>query len=315
MDVAVLFLVFNRPEPTRRVFEAIRASRPSRLYIAADGPRTDRAGEAERCAEVRAIATNIDWPCKVETLFRDENLGCKHGVAQGIDWFFVHEPEGIILEDDVLPHSTFFLYCKTLLEHYRDDPSIAMISGCNLVGDCHDSAASYFFSRYLHVWGWASWRRAWSAYDVDMGGWPSPAASAQLAKVLGGRSAAISYWREVFDRMARGEIDTWDYQWVFASWMRDMLAIIPAETLIENIGFGDGATHTTGDLPAIARARAVAMAFPLQHAPVAETGSVDAIIERVAMDITPTTNLRATLRRSSLLRWIAGALRSEASSR
>jgi hypothetical protein len=128
MHTAVLFLVFNRPDPTRRVFDAIRAARPARLYVAADGPRADRAGEAERCAEVRAMATAVDWPCEVLTLFRDANLGCKRGVAEGIDWFFAHEAEGIILEDDVLPHPSFFAYCATLLERYRTVPRPAMYS-------------------------------------------------------------------------------------------------------------------------------------------------------------------------------------------
>jgi hypothetical protein len=315
MHTAVLFLVFNRPDPTRRVFDAIRAARPARLYVAADGPRADRAGEAERCAEVRAMATAVDWPCEVLTLFRDANLGCKRGVAEGIDWFFAHEAEGIILEDDVLPHPSFFAYCATLLERYRELPEISMISGCNLIGDRHGAETSYVFSRYLHVWGWASWRRAWLAYDVELRGWPSTAASAKLNAVLGGRTAAIDHWTEIFNRMARGEVDTWDYQWVFASWMHDMKAIIPAVTLVENIGFGKEATHTTGTAPAVAQVHAKAMTFPLRHPVIGSTMHVDILIEQVAIEIKPATFLRTVLRRWPALRRIANTMRHAAASR
>jgi len=116
----VLFLIFNRPDTTTRVFEAIRAARPERLYVAADGPRMTREGEAERCAEARRIATAVDWPCEVKTLFRETNLGCRAAVSGAITWFFEHEEEGIILEDDCLPDPSFFPYCTELLAHYRD---------------------------------------------------------------------------------------------------------------------------------------------------------------------------------------------------
>src|ERR1700690_1974577 len=156
MQSPVLFLVFNRPDTTRRVFEAIRSAQPPRLYVAADGPRGARAGEAERCAEVRRIATAVNWPCEVKTLFRDCNLGCKMGVSSGITWFFEHEPEGIILEDDVLPVPTFFDFCDELLARFRNDDRVAMISGSNLIAGHFDPAESYFFSRCAQIWGWAS---------------------------------------------------------------------------------------------------------------------------------------------------------------
>jgi hypothetical protein len=291
MKTPVLLVVFNRPETTRTAFAAIRAARPERLYVAADGPRPDRAGEAERCADVRRIATAVDWPCEVHTLFRDHNLGCKIGVSSGIDWFFANEEAGIILEDDIVPHPSFFPYCEALLERYRDDASVAMISGCSLIGDRHGSNASYVFSRYLHVWGWASWRRAWAHYDVSMKAWPSAPARQRLAQVLDGRRGAIAYWSGVFDRMARSEIDTWDYQWVFSSWMQDMVAIFPAATLVDNIGFGADATHTVGVAPDLASASE--MVFPLRHPLSRDTVPVDVLVERIAIP----TGLRSQLRR------------------
>lgn len=164
----VLFLVFNRAHTTVRVFEAIRQARPARLYVAADGPRPVREGEAERCAEVRRIATNVDWDCEVHTLFRDENLGCRHAVSSAITWFFVYEEEGIILEDDCIPNQSFFLYCAELLERYRDDERIMCITGDNFQKTMEGYPFGYYFYIYNHCWGWASWRRAWSHYDADL---------------------------------------------------------------------------------------------------------------------------------------------------
>jgi hypothetical protein len=308
MKSPILFLVFNRPETTRAAFAAIRLARPEHLYVAADGPRPDRAGEVERCAEVRRIATAVDWPCEVHTLLRDHNLGCKIGVSSGIDWFFANVEAGIILEDDIVPHPSFFPYCEALLERYRDDPQVSMISGCSLIGDRHGSDASYVFSRYLHVWGWASWRRAWSHYDVGMKAWPSAPARQRLAQALDGRRGAIAYWSGVFDRMARGEIDTWDYQWVFSSWMRDMVAIFPAATLVENIGFGADATHTVDAAPELPRASE--MAFPLRHPSSRQTPPVDRLVEQIAIPNAATIRLRSQLRRVPGVRRVLSLWRS-----
>jgi hypothetical protein len=169
----VLFLVFNRPDTTRDVFQTIRRARPPRLCVAAYGPRQDRQGERERCESVREIATDIDWPCELHTLFRTTNLGSEMAVSGGISWFFQHEAEGIILEDDVLPDPTFFRFCGELLERYRLEAKVMMISGNYLLGPKQRPATSYYFSRYTHIWGWASWRRAWSRYDRAMSQWPT----------------------------------------------------------------------------------------------------------------------------------------------
>ena len=164
----VLFLVFNRPDTTQRVFDAIRAAQPPRLYVAADGPRAGDPAEAERCAAVRRIATAVDWPCELVTLIRPENLGCKRAVSSAITWFFEYEPEGIILEDDCLPDPSFFGYCDALLEHYRDDDRIMCISGDNFISaHCRTRPQLLFFS-LCHIWGWASWARAWEHYSVDL---------------------------------------------------------------------------------------------------------------------------------------------------
>jgi hypothetical protein len=264
MQSPVLFLIFNRPEPTRRVFEALRAARPPRLYIAADGPRSSRPGEAARCAATREVITTIDWPCEVRTLLRDDNLGCKRAVSGGIDWFFEQEEQGIIIEDDVLPDPTFFPYCDELLDRYRDVEQVGMISGDNFQFGTVRGEASYYFSRYAHIWGWASWRRTWRRYDRDMKAWPEFKRTGGLQRVLGRRRDEVGFWTRTFDATHAGKIDTWDHQLSFSMWAHGMLSLLPQSNLVANIGFGADATHTSGasryaDMP---RQR---MEFPLAH--------------------------------------------------
>ncbi|MFZ5560842.1 MAG: hypothetical protein ACOY41_04825 [Pseudomonadota bacterium] len=307
MRSAVLFLIFNRPDTTRQVFEAIRAAKPPRLYVAADGPRPTRAGEHECCAEARRIATEVDWPCEVKTLFRDSNLGCKMGVSGGIEWFFEHEEEGVILEDDVLPLPSFFAYCDELLERYRHDDRVGMISGCNLVVKHFAPAHSYFFSRYNHIWGWASWRRAWRHYDVAMRSWREWESSGGLKKISDGSRAFEVYWSECFNNTYAGKIDTWDYQWTFACWRQEMMAVLPAQNQIGNLGFGPGATHTTEELPAYVRESAARLlSFPLHHPlKVERSQHADRLIHAKIFGVSP---LVALGRRMKKVFWIAALI-------
>jgi hypothetical protein len=254
-ETPILFLVFNRPGVTRRVFERIRAIKPKQLFVAADGPRKDRLGEDALCQETRRIVESIDWACDVRTLFRTENLGCRNAVSSAISWFFGEVEQGIILEDDCLPAASFFPFCQELLSRYANDPRIMHISGDNFQKGHKRGAADYYFSIYNHVWGWASWRRAWAHYDVNMTG----IKRADIRKLLGSMNKSIHfrhYWENAFLKTAGEEIDTWDYQWTYAIWRRQGLSILPQVNLITNIGFGAEATHTqsdswTANLPAL----------------------------------------------------------------
>jgi len=243
IQTAVLFLVFNRPDTTVQVFEAIRKAQPPRLYVAADGPRAHRKGEAEKVIKVREITAKVDWSCEIYTLFREENLGCKYAVSSAITWFFKHEEQGIILEDDCLPHQDFFYFCENLLEYYSDEERVSVITGSNYQKRRKRGEASYYFSKYPHCWGWASWRRAWKYFDGDLSFWPEWSQSNDwIAKTPD--SIERSYRQKIFDRVRKGQIDSWAYPWTASIWYRGGLTATPNVNLISNIGFGSEATHT-----------------------------------------------------------------------
>lgn len=241
---AVLFLVFNRPEQTRLVFEAIARAKPRQLYIAADGPRDDVENDARACREVREIVSQVDWDCEVKTLMRQKNLGCRDSVSQAIDWFFEQVEEGIILEDDCLPSSSFFRYCSELLELYRAEERVMMISGNSYRPEVAGDNASYYFSKIARVWGWATWKSAWRHYDVNMSDLPEFLKNDGLHS-LSKDPDIQAHWARLLIDTHEGRIETWDYQWFYAILKRNALVARPAINLMENIGMGEGATHTT----------------------------------------------------------------------
>jgi hypothetical protein len=232
LKTAVLFLVFNRPDTTRQVFEAIRKAKPPRLYVAADGPREGKLGEVERVKEVRTIATAVDWPCKVITLFRDKNLGCKKGVSSAITWFFEQEEHGIILEDDCLPSPSFFKFCEIMLDKYRENKSVWMINGFN-PRQPGISSSEYFMSQNPSVWGWASWRDRWVHYVVDI-----DYSRKELYRSTGLKlpDYVIRHYDSAFYDTASGKIDTWDYQLSFLILKNNGYVIKSLTNLINNIG-------------------------------------------------------------------------------
>jgi len=243
LQTPVLFLVFNRPDTTEKVFDAIRAAKPSRLYVASDGARANQSGEAEIVSKVREISTSVDWSCEVKMLFQKENLGCKKAVSKGITWFFEQENQGIILEDDCLPHPDFFVFCENLLAHYADNEHVWAITGDNFQKGQKRGEGSYYFSRYNHVWGWASWRRAWQKADMEIRFWPEWKKSSAW-QIFWEDVVARRYWEKIFNRVHRAEIDTWDYPWTASVWYLGGLTATPNVNLVSNIGFGQNSTHT-----------------------------------------------------------------------
>lgn len=245
LNTAVLFLVFNRLDTTKQVFEKIRQAKPPRLYIAADGARESHENDSAKVEAVRNYLTNnIDWKCEVKTLFRDKNLGCKIAVSSAITWFFENEEMGIILEDDCLPSQSFFWYCEELLNKYKTDLRVWHISGDNFQNGISRGDGDYYFSKFSHVWGWASWADRWKNYDVEMNGFSIFKEGKYIENIFEQKSAQI-YWTNVFTNISKGEIDTWDYQWVYTVLSNSGFSILPNKNLISNIGFGNAATHTS----------------------------------------------------------------------
>ena len=248
-DVPVLLVIFNRPEVSKRVFEAIRKAKPPKLFIAADGYRTDRSGEKELCELTKAAVSNVDWPCEVHHDYLDHNIGPCARVPLAIRWFFNNVERGIIFEDDCLPDPTFFSFCQELLEKYKDNKKIMHISGDNFQKGQKRGDKSYYFSHYPSAWGWATWRRAWDLYDEKMSHFPDFIKNRQINKIIPKTAnGERRYWVNFFLKEYKGKFKFWDLKWVFTIWNFDALSITPNSNLITNIGFGDDASHTKGDL-------------------------------------------------------------------
>lgn len=280
-ETPVALILFNRPETTARVMQAIRQARPRHLFLVADGPRGDVPPDIERCAQARAVALGVDWDCEIHTHFADTNLGLKKRVESGLDWVFENVERAIILEDDCLPQPTFFPYCDELLERYAHDPRIMTISGCDYKFGLTDDSHSYTFSRYPLIWGWATWRRAWQLHDSEMRTLPHALATGRVEALLGDRHTA-QYWEYLFNRTFQTK-DTWDYGWVWSSWEHQGLSIHPNTNLVENIGFGQDASHTLGPDSAFSEMLTLPMQFPLSHPPTVERSAAgDEVVEEIA---------------------------------
>lgn len=243
LNTSVLFLIFNRPETTEKVFEIIRSVKPPKLFVSADGPRAGKQGEKEKCDETRKIIERVDWDCDVKKNFSDENLGCKKAVAKGINWFFENVDSGIIIEDDCMVDTTFFYFAQELLSHYKDDERIMHIGAGNFQDGNMRGNASYYFSKLCHVWGWATWRRAWKNYDVAIKSLDEFKSQNLIQNIFEDKKIQ-NHWLKLFQSVYDNKIDTWDFQWVYTIWKQNGLSVIPNQNLVSNIGFGEDATFT-----------------------------------------------------------------------
>jgi hypothetical protein len=242
-DTPILFLVFNRPDPTRKVFETIRKIKPKQLFVAADGPRKDRPLDIEMCEEVKRIVTQVDWNCDLKILFQEENLGCGKAVSEAISWFFEKVDQGIILEDDCLPDISFFEFCSILLHRHKYDDQVMHIGGNNFQFGKNRGNGDYYYSILGHIWGWATWRRAWRHYEFDLAT-AKPVSEESFSRAFKQNDLFINYYKDVFLQVGDHKIDTWDYQWLYTIIRNNGLAICPEVNLVQNIGFGKDATHT-----------------------------------------------------------------------
>lgn len=268
--------MFNRPDTTRKVFEAIRQAKPKQLFVAADGPRAGSESDLENCRQVRRIFSDIDWPCDFKTLFRENNAGCKNSVSSGINWFFENVDEGIILEDDCLPSRSFFCFCRELLQKYRHCKEIMHIGGFNHFFNISGNRSGYHFTKYTPIWGWATWKRAWKMYDVQLRSFPEVKQTGRITAMFSLRSEQ-KFRLNLFQKLYDGLIDTWDYQWNYAIRLNNGICIRPNTSLIENIGFRENATHTTRGNRLLEKVTAVEIDFPLVHP---ETVAIDETLDQ-----------------------------------
>ena len=269
LNTPVVLIFFRRPELTARVLKAIAQVRPRKLFVVADGPRADHPADAELCAASRAVIDRmVDWDCEVIKNYSDVNLGCGRRPASGISWVLEQVEDAIILEDDCVPHPSFFPFCEELLERYRHDQRIMHIAGSTFRPWRVRTPNSYFFSQFNTGWGWATWRRAWRYFDASVSLWPTVRDTSWLADLVE-HEEAVRYWARAFERAyeRRGDVSYWDYQWTFACWVNSGLSINPRVNLVSNIGCGPEGTHTLVEGDPMGNVPASEMAFPLIHPP------------------------------------------------
>jgi hypothetical protein len=301
---SVLVIAFNRPDLLEIQFESLQNSGVKRIYVSIDGPRNSHPGDVRLVEQCRSLALDIDWAIEVHTLFHQDNLGCGKGVTSAIDWFFGHVERGIILEDDVIADPSFFPYMTAMLDLYESDPRVLGICGTNLVPNSElDANASYRFSSHPYVWGWATWRRAWEMNDLEITDWRKRLPFRKLWRLSGGTLFGYLYWRNNFNRVASGAIDTWDVQWMVTAWEIDGLFIVSNTNLVRNTGWREDATHTKTEIPAHVLA---VSSFPANTVhPV--TVEADQRADRWAMRNTFPTTVRSIASRVSRKIWtVAG---------
>ena len=260
--IPILFIFFNRKEIALESFEKIRKIKPQKLYLASDGHRESKSGEAEKVSEIRnIILQQIDWDCDIHTLFHEANLGCADAVYQAIDWLFEKEEKGIILEDDCVVQDSFFPFVEELLEKYENDFRIGMIDGANYIR--YEIKDSYCFSKYKSTNAWATWRRAWKNMDMSMK-WRKTSYFKSILKNTGYCGKDVNYWKYRLKAIDKKQVSAWDWQWYFTLASQNQLSIFPKVSLVSNIGFGAEATHTTekDDKKYLAKDE---LNFPLTH--------------------------------------------------
>jgi hypothetical protein len=303
LKTPVVLLIFNRPNATEKVFEKIRQAKPPLLLVVADGPREDKPDDLQKCNAARAIVDRVDWDCKVLKNYSEINLGCGRRPASGLDWVFEMVEEAIILEDDCVPHPTFFRFCEELLERYRYDRRIMSISGQNVQFGRRRTEYSYYFSRYNHGWGWATWRRAWQYFDFDMKLWPEVRDKNLLKDILID-THVVKNWTKIFQLTYDKSLNCWDYQFTFSCWMQNGLSILSDVNLVSNIGHGSEASNTTDIKSPFNNIPAEAVSFPLKHPLfVIQNLEADDFTENSLFDYNPPLIKRVTRKMKKLLNY------------
>lgn len=241
---AVAVIIYNRPKHTEALYNCIRQIKPKKLFIIADGPKLNDEDDYQKCEQTRIIFDDIDW--NIETVkknYSKTNMGLKSRVETGLDWVFENIDEAIVLEDDCIPSLEFFEFCSFGLNKYRDDHQIMAITGDNFQNGRWRGDGSYYFSKYNHCWGWATWSRSWKKYDGDLTFWGEWRHTQRWLDLFE-RVDECRYWTEIFDQVSHGLINSWAYPWTAAVWFNGGITVTPNVNLVQNIGFGPEATNT-----------------------------------------------------------------------
>ena len=275
LETPVAMVVFNRPGRARQVFARVREARPRKLYLLADGPRPSVSDDEANCEEARAIAGSVDWDCEVVTEFSETNLGCGGRIISGLDRVFEECESAIVLEDDCLPHPTFFRYCEEALARFRDDDRVFAVLGGKYPCEPRTLPYSYRFCRMFNSWGWAAWRRSWQSIDFSMAAYPAFEAERRIESYS--RSALETrFFMNGFQQAWTKEIEPWDWAVMFAAYTRRQLTIMPDRNLVSNTGWGAEATQHKNPRHILANLPTFPMALPLTHPPdVAEDAAMD----------------------------------------
>ena len=268
----ILLITFNRPEHTRRVLTEILKQEPQSLYICQDGAREGNENDHIKCQEVKDVINELTSAYAVAhpdfslfTLYSSLNLGCGPGPATGITWFFENVEQGIIIEDDAVPHPDFFGYAEELLERYKADTNVRAIGSMHL-NSCTYGDGSYYFSMMNRtLCAWATWRRAWQDFDLYL----RSVSRDQLSKCLktyGCDMRMREYW---CDRLEEVQYDayhhsSWDQQFWMSIWLHHGKGIMPNVNLSSNIGFDAQGTHTTNSSSVAANCECQTI-LPLKH--------------------------------------------------
>jgi hypothetical protein len=242
MNIPLLILVYNRPVETRILINTLRQIKPKKIFISSDGP-TNNFLDIKKNNDVKNILKEIDWTKNIEFNYMEKNYGCKESVSRAINWFFDKVKMGIILEDDCIPNKDFFLFTEKMLKKYQNNKKIYAVSGNNFLKKKIKINYSYYFSKYIHCWGWATWSRAWKDYNKNLTNWNNFKNSDSWKNRFNVKDEK-KYWEKVFNLCFQKKIDSWAYPWLYSMWNKNGLCILPEVNLVKNIGFNINASHT-----------------------------------------------------------------------
>lgn len=264
LDTPILFLTYKRFETSKLVFESIKHAKPKKLYFVSNASKNNNLEEFEKILKVRSLINQIDWDCELITLFREEYLEVKQSITLSISWFFSLEEKGIILEDDCVPSLSFFPFCEELLNYYEYNNEVYSIGGCCFFEDLNLPDNEYRFSNHAYIWGWATWRRAWLKYDLNMYEWPNFKNTNSFKSIFKNILVRF-YWIRIFNLVYTGQVKTWDYQWLYSIWLNKGISIIPNRNLISNVGFGLDSNFTHDNNSLEAKMKISDVKFPIKH--------------------------------------------------